>query len=134
MPESNSLALNTIDKGSRSNYRYGDASFGGDLLLFREQARWQQFWQQHTADIKPPQPLPEIDFTREIIIAALLGFQASDGGDIAIEEATLADDTLQVKILKDESSGMADVISNPFHIVSLPRPKITNFTVEYLKR
>src|SRR5687768_12222988 len=127
--------MRTIDQGSTSYYRYDEANFAGAALVIRDAARWQWFWQLHASGIVPSPPLPEIDFQREIVVALLLGFQRSDGITVQISQATLAEpaDALQITVIKDEQLGMADMITNPFHIVSLPNHQFLTIIVEYLQ-
>jgi hypothetical protein len=119
----------TIAIGDMSGYGWDIPGFMGEDLLIRDGQTWAQFWAQHTSNIIPPPPLPPVDFSRYVVIAAIQGHQ-STGGMAAIyitgirhwPSPTPPDRAAAtVMIVDDERPGMLDVITNPFHIVMVAR-------------
>lgn len=46
---------------------------------------WQGFWEEYQAYMAPPQPMPAIDFTKKMVIAASMGTRPTGGFSIRIE-------------------------------------------------
>ena len=110
----------TIAKGSMSQYGYNHPDFAGATLVIRDPLAWRLFWHRHTGANLPP---PPVDFRRDVVIAAIQGLQTSGGGpNIAIVDVNASQPLVRVTIFDDPRPGMLDVITNPFHVVRLPRP------------
>lgn len=135
---SQSIPFETIDKGEISYFNYGDSDFLGATMVVRDPKTWGWFWKLHTQGIGSPPPLPPIDFTKEMVLVALLGYQTSGGGP-SIEIKTIegiqnpsrlyhtkfwARIPLGIRVFVEENrkSGLLTLITNPYHIV-----KVNNF-------
>ncbi len=81
--------------------RFRDDSFAYSLssgvtsaqqLVIRDPVAWSSLWQQIHATETPVPPLPDVDFAREMIVAASLGTRSSGGYDVllagAVEDST----------------------------------------------
>jgi len=119
----------TIAIGDMSGYGWNVPGFMGEDLLIRDGQTWAQFWAQHTSNIIPPPPLPPVDFSRYVVVAAIQGHQSS-GGMPAIYITGIRHwptptppnrATATILIVDDERPGPLDVITNPFHIVMVPQ-------------
>ena len=89
---------------------------------------WRDFWERHTAGQFPPPPLPDVRFPQEMVVVLLLGRQDSGGGPFI--EFLDVSNTLDrggsfylVDVREDRTPGPLDVVTNPYHIVKLPRLK-----------
>lgn len=110
----------TIAKGAMSQFGYDRPGFAGAALVIRDPRAWRLFWHRHTGADVPP---PPIDFRHDVVIAAIQGPQTSGGGpNIAVIDVNASEPLVRVTIFDDPRPGMLDVITNPFHIVRLPRP------------
>jgi hypothetical protein len=125
------IPFETIDIGEISYFRYGDPLFQGAEIVIRELDTWRWFWKIHTQGVEPPPPLPKVDFLREMVIAVILGIQASGGGpEIEITSIEVLDDPfgsdalslrnrrgIKVTVKESREGGPLPVITNPYHIV-----------------
>jgi hypothetical protein len=130
------IPFETIAQGDISYYNYGDSGFTGADLLIKGERAWAWFWEMHTAGIEPQPPVPAIDFVREMVIVAILGYQSSGGGpgvtvlEVAHEAPSRA---LHVVIGENENPGPLTVITNPFHIIKLKRTGATSVAFDHNK-
>lgn len=117
--EGQKIPFETIDRGSVSHYRYSDPGFVGGDFVIREQRAWQWFWSLHNSGVFPPSPPPAVDFGQETVLVAMLGYQSTGGPSISITAITYDPgcNCYQVVVERDETPGMIQMISNPYHIV-----------------
>jgi hypothetical protein len=123
------VPFETIGRGDISYYRYSDSDFSGAEMVIRDQKTWQWFWLLHTQGIQPAPPLPNVHFSRETILAVLLGYNTSGGGPSieiqSIEEVTAGAagkgnvKGLRAIIAENREPGPLDVITSPYHIVKV---------------
>jgi len=119
------VPFKTIDKGEISFYRYGDPDFAGAVMDIRDWGSWVWFWRMHTKGIQPVRPVPRVDFQREMVLVAILGYQTSGGGPsieiVSIEDLPLLwiaqGRSVRVQIEENRDPGLLTVITNPYHIV-----------------
>lgn len=132
---SQSVPFGTIDQGEISYFNYGDPNFLGADMVIRDRNTWVWFWMRHTQGIQPRPPTPRVDFRREMVLVALLGFQTSGGGPgieiSSVEEIGGIDFENRLMTLRKFSRGIRvfvkdhrepgplDVITNPYHIVKV---------------
>ncbi len=55
-------------------------------LVIRDVAAWRSFWRELYANVAPPPEPPDVDFGREMVIAATMGQRPSGGYAIDIED------------------------------------------------
>ena len=111
----------TIAKGERSAWGQSNATFAGAELIINSPQAWGSFWQRHVGSTAPVTP-PPIDFQQQVVVAVIQGPQPSGGGpNIAITEFVPRDGFVIIRIFDDRRPGPATVITNPFHIVAIPR-------------
>jgi hypothetical protein len=127
------VTFKTIEQGNISYYRYGDHSFVGADLLIRDRRCWKEFWAAHTAGILPAPPLPSVDFLNEMVMVTLLGYQTTGGGPkIGVLKISIDyNRKLHVFIEDNETPGLLDVITNPFHIIRLKRLPVRSLLFEH---
>ncbi|HEU4508677.1 MAG TPA: hypothetical protein VFR78_10595 [Pyrinomonadaceae bacterium] len=95
-------------------------------LVVRDRDTWVQVWSRIN---RPPEPpLPEIDFAREMLVVAAMGWRPSSGYRIIIEKAYLHEQypRLEVVVRSIDNSkcpglGHFTVITAPIDIVRLPQ-------------
>jgi len=104
----------TIEKGEQS--RIDDAR----QAVVRTDAEWAQLWRQHAAD----RPRPQIDFSRETVVAVFMGSRPNAGFNTAIVSATEGGGALVVRYTETKPAPgtvSAQVLTFPYHIVAIPR-------------
>lgn len=122
------LLFETIDQGQSSSYFLGNTKFKGIDMLISNQNAWEIFWAKHVAGKEPQPQRPLIDFSKEVVIASILGNQANIKQGV---EVLLVSDTpkwlsvlVHERILPDERIQQvnSDTI-NPFHIIKVKLPE-----------
>ena len=114
-------AMETIDQGEISGFRFDEPGYLGSNGVIRNPLAWARFWRRHTAHYDPPPPPPPVDFRHMAILVAVQGRQSSGGGpSITIARVHRCDSVTTVRIVDDETPGPLDVITNPYHIVAVP--------------
>jgi hypothetical protein len=89
-------------------------------VVIRVQAEWAALWKEHGSS----DPLPMVDFTKEMVAAVFLGTRPTGGFSVQIPRARLEGNTLVIAYSEEKPSGDAivtQVLTSPFHIVRLPR-------------
>lgn len=71
-------------------------------FVIRDQAAWSELWQNIHATTTPAPPLPEVDFSQEMVLAAALGTRSSGGYDVVLGDA--AEDAAGLHVEVTESS------------------------------
>ena len=91
--------------------------------LVRRPADWDAIWEDpvgHPSKSKPP--VPEVDFEKEMIIAAFYGMHPSGGFTIAITEIVETDEKIRVVVKKRSPLGGASAsFTCPLHVVKTPK-------------
>ncbi len=112
------LPVETLSKGLHSGI---DAP---RLSVVRDGEAWQALWQAHHAMRQPAPPLPEIDFTRDMVIVAFMGQRPSGGYHITVSEVMEHRGAVLVRMVSrtPPSDGIAtQALTQPFHLVRVPR-------------
>lgn len=128
------LAFQTLEHSSEMlvGGQYGSYDFKTPRnLVIRNEADFRAFWRAlHDNDPSPP-PLPNIDFSQETVMAALLGTKPSGGYIIEIEEIIPnADAPARVRIevtVPGGSCGVTGALTSPYHVIKVEGTGL-NFT------
>jgi hypothetical protein len=67
-------------------------------LVVRDEPAWRQIWTSIWRDVSEPPPLPQIDFTNEMVIVAALGERPTGGYAILVDGATRTADGLSIRV------------------------------------
>jgi hypothetical protein len=96
-------------------------------VVLRNAAEWETFWQQHTGNVTPPPAPPQVDFSRETVIAVVLGTRPTGGYAVrivAVDPPAAPGEALVVRV-EDSSPPPGTIVTqaltSPFHIVTIPR-------------
>jgi len=92
--------------------------------VVRDEASWHDLWRAHVSNQEPPDAAPKVDFTRNMVIAVLLGARPSGGHGVRIDRLTIEGDHLQVHAQTTSPPPGAittSVITYPFHIIRSAR-------------
>lgn len=85
-------------------------------LLIDDETEWADFWAEFNGAVTPMPPLPEVDFSTHLIVAATMGQQSSSGFSIEVADVYEADGTLYpiiVEVSPGPSCGVRTVITAP---------------------
>ena len=85
------------------------------VYLIDNDKQWAETWGIAYANIEPMPTLPEIDFTKNMVLASFMGQKNSGGYKIEISGIQLKDDTLDVTVTNHMQAGgtMLPVITSP---------------------
>lgn len=91
-------------------------------VVVRSSAEWEALWKEHGVT----QPLPVVNFSKEIVAAVFLGSRPTGGFNVEILSTRVEGDALIVEY-GERRPGRGDIVSqvltSPFHIVRLPAHK-----------
>lgn len=127
-PEQTQLQIFTISKGAQSGIKQRL------LVTVKDKEGWADLWAQHTSRVVPVPMLPEVDFSREMVVAAFMGEKRTGGYDIEIISATRTAEA--VSILFTERAPAPDrfviqVLTHPYHVVRVAR---TDLPVTFVRQ
>ena len=77
-----SMEFETIDLGQYS----GVVGQQPQVFKIETQAQWEEFWSRHQADVMPAPPLPSVDFSRQMVVAAVDQQEPSGGYRVEITD------------------------------------------------
>lgn len=121
-PPDGDVPFAELEKGSNSYYRGGDEEFTGGCLAIRGPEIWQQFWSVHRSGVWPEPPAPDVDFSKEIVIACILGFwRDCCTAYVEIVGVRSEGGSYRVSVHRHEWHGLMFAITNPYHIATVPR-------------
>jgi len=85
---------------------------------------WNAFWTSLIPDPQATGPAPSVDFSREMVIAAVMPLRPSSGYRIAIERVTEFADHIEAEVVERSPAPgcmTLTVITRPFDVVRVPR-------------
>jgi len=91
--------------------------------VIRENAAWQSFWATLYAGQTPIPPLPGIDFSSEMIVAAGLGSQPTSGYEVIVDSATESQGsvTIETRTLRPSAKcSVLSVVTSPVDLARVP--------------
>jgi hypothetical protein len=107
------VIASTVEDGTRSRMKKSD------LTTATTSAQWQTLWTAHSTNT-----IPNVDFTKKMVVAAFMGQQPSSGYSIEIVKVEDDGKNLIVSYRETESAkGGATQLTSPYHIVTVPANK-----------
>lgn len=113
-PQTSNLNFTTISKGFYSSYTEKAS------IVINDAEAWADVWNNTTANLVPQPALPEVDFSKETIIAVFLGVKSTSGYEIKITEIKEEQGKVFVYVKESEPKPramVATVLTYPYHIV-----------------
>ena len=112
--------------GTRLAPNFGFQTDKGFRLVVKNQDQYNEFWKQLIAPIAPGKwipPMPEIDFSKEMLVVSAMGPRPSTGYGTVIDGACEADGQLEIFIstLDVQCGAALAVITYPADAVLMPR-------------
>jgi hypothetical protein len=95
-----------------------------ERLVVRDDETWARLWSDVYQPVEPTPERPEVDFSREMLIAVAMGTHRSGGFDISVQRIAVEDGRLMVTVQTsrpppDAVVGMA--LTQPLQIVRVER-------------
>ena len=111
-----SLSAETIDQGDQSGIVLEELR----VRTIRAQKDWEEFWAAHKSQVTPPPALPQVDFGRHMLIAAVDRQQPSGGYSLEIAGVQAPGGKLEVALVRTVPGAgciVTEVLAQPYHIV-----------------
>ena len=112
-----SMPFETIEKGHSSGI---DDALNG---VYRTRQEFEAFWTRHRSNTSPSTDAPEVDFTKQMVLAVFWGTQRSGGYALEITSVDpSSEDELVVNFLTqspDPGDMVTMALTQPHHIISL---------------
>ncbi len=113
--------LRELARGQHSRYAEGR---GSQVLVLRTEQEFAAFWRKHTGDDE--QAMPTVDFSSELVIAAIDQQRTSGGYAVTVDAVELRAATITGITVATRHPGprsmTTSVMTRPYHIVAHPRP------------
>jgi len=93
-------------------------------VVIRDEATWTDVWRRIHEPVAPEPPLPNVDFSRHMLIVVALGTRPSGGFAIAVQRITARDGTSEVSVRESCPARGAMVtmaLTQPVEVVRLER-------------
>ena len=116
-PVDGDIAFETVAQGDASGYTRGadpQNLAGPTLFRISDQPAWDLFWARHNQLLSPAPPVPEVDFSSQVVLAVVDGPEPTVTR-IEIAGIVSADGVLTVRAYRTCMPWMA--VTWPFHIV-----------------
>jgi len=103
-------------------------------VVVRTQAEWAQVWSAVWGGSSPVPPLPQVDFEREVVVAAALGTRATGGFSIFVDGAYQREGFVEVVIHKVSPGSRCATTQALTQPVDLARIAIAGQPVQFSER
>ncbi len=92
-------------------------------LVVRDKEAWLDVWKRVQCPGSTPSPLPDVDFTQEMLIVVALGEQSTGGYGIIVDSAYARNNQLEINVISYsvKGCGQTQALTQPVDIVRLPR-------------
>jgi len=90
-------------------------------LVVKGESEWDYLWDLTHRHLVPKPGLPKIDFEKEMVLETLMGERTSSGYKIEICGVTLEKGIIEVKVKNHETPGNLTLMTQPYHIVTIPK-------------
>lgn len=105
------------------SFTYFSGLYTAERVVIRDKASWANMWAAINGDGSVP-ALPDVDFTREILVVVALGERPTGGYSILIDRADAFDGSVEVTVRSvspGPSCGVIAAFTQPVDIARLPR-------------
>ncbi|KPJ49164.1 MAG: hypothetical protein AMJ41_03500 [candidate division Zixibacteria bacterium DG_27] len=90
-------------------------------LVVKGESEWEYLWDLTHRNLVPKPGLPKIDFEKEMVLATLMGERNSSGYKIEICEVAFEEGLITVRVKNHETPGNLTIMTQPYHIVKIPK-------------
>jgi hypothetical protein len=109
-----------IQQGTYSGKKDADAE------VIDNQEKWEQLWKQHVSVLVPQPPVPEIDFSDNVVAVIFAGEKTTGGYAVVIKDVSADGDDVIVHYRITEpqpNSFTLQVLSQPYVMLRITKPK-----------
>ena len=96
-----------------------------EQLVIKDAKEWREVWERiHCKVISPVPPLPEIDFTKEMLVVVALGTRPTGGYGIFVDRAVDKNNRREITVGKQtpgKNCFTTQALTQPVDIVRLPK-------------
>ena len=116
------VAFMSAQTPSFTNIAKGDMS-GQQMtkqVTVRTAAEWQALWKDHA----PTEKIPNVDFTKDMVVGIFLGSKPSAGHSVEIVGVRTDEKELVVEYVQTQpgrGTMAAQILTEPFHLVAVPK-------------
>jgi hypothetical protein len=106
------------------SYTYNSSLREPQRSVIRDRAAWQELWSAMWRGHSPPPPIPDIDFSQEMVVVVALGERPTGGFSIFVESASESPSGVAVRVRSvspGSSCGTTQALTQPADIGRLPR-------------
>ena len=110
--------FSTIEQGSASGVT------SPTTLVIRSEEEWQVLWARHAAVRAPTPGPPQIDFSREMVIAVFAGERTTGGFTVEVTAIDVSSGAIRVTYHESDpppDSFLTQALTQPYHLVTTPR-------------
>jgi hypothetical protein len=114
----------TIARGTDSDYQ------SATKMAIDDSEEWIALWQQHTCNIEPPPPVPQVDFTRYSVVAVFAGEQPTGGYSVEIlnvengSSKTKEQGAIAITVRHRQPKAgefVTEALTYPYHMIRIPK-------------
>jgi hypothetical protein len=93
------LALTRFSGDSMAYAAYSGVRAPSNMVI-RDATAWSELWQNIHALTEPVPPLPNVDFSEEMIVAVALGTRPTGGFNVFLADAAESSDVVQIEVIE----------------------------------
>ena len=125
-----------LDSSLASYYQYSSGLPDSARLVVRTPAEWTTIWNRIVSNHGPKPPLPDIDFSKEMLLVAAMGTRNTGGFSIEIEAVDRDSKSITASVRTHspgKTCGTTAALTAPVAIVRIPRSTLpVQFVEEHI--
>ena len=109
---------------TRGSFTSNSGIYESLRIVISDAKAWRKVWEQIHTPFSPQPPLPEIDFSRELVVVVALGTRPTGGYGIIVDRAYQRDNRLEIIVRKQtpgKTCGTTQAITQPVDIARVPK-------------
>ena len=96
-------------------------------ITIRDVESWRRYWDEIHRPFRPPPPIPDVDFTREMVVVAAMGTRPTGGFLIVIDSVAMNAAQLLVRVTQvvpGRGCAVPASVTQPVDVVRLPASQL----------
>lgn len=118
------MTAQPLDSTVAGYYRHNSGLPDSARLVVRTPAEWTSLWSRIVANYGPKPAVPDVDFTKEMLLVAAMGTRATGGFSIEIEAVDRDSTSITASVRTrspGKTCGTTSALTAPVAIVRIPR-------------
>ncbi len=99
-PSRHGQAVSIARFGEGTPYTYYSGVRDSMRVVIRDSTDWRRYWAAINGPMRPPPPLPEVDFARSVVVVAAMGQRSSGGYSITLDSAYRTRQALRIVVVR----------------------------------